>query len=113
MVFGNDGHQSCFRVKQIRIMLVENQPKSFHNSTITGNVTIPLKLEDHPSSDQVGLLYVWACKRQLLTCARLLPPESIVIVVVVQHVTERNARYQQPIMRLQFCGLVKHSKKFN
>ena len=39
------------------IMLVENQPKSFHNSTITGNVTIPLKPEDYPSSDQVGLLY--------------------------------------------------------
>lgn len=45
MVFGNDSHQSCFRVKQKRIMLVENQPKSFHNPTITGNVTISLKPE--------------------------------------------------------------------
>ena len=51
MVFGNDSHQSCFR------MLVENRPKSFHNSTITGNVTIPLKPEGYPSPDQVGLLY--------------------------------------------------------
>ena len=91
-------------------MLVENQPKSFHNSTITGNVTTLLKIEDYHSSDQVGLLYIWAYKRQLLTCARFLQLESIVIVVVVQYATERNARHQQPIIGPQFCGLIKHSK---
>ena len=43
----------------------------------------------------------------MLTCARLLQLESIVIVVMIQHSTERNARHQQPIIGPQFCELVK------
>ena len=44
---GMTSHQSCFHVKQLRIMLVEINQKVSTIQLSPGNVTIPLKPEDY------------------------------------------------------------------